>query len=71
MAPIQLTTTSNENEWVISSRGYFVEDLLGKEYSSPLSNTVASTILGRPEFVEQIMADYLEDETDRQGRCRQ
>jgi len=44
---------------------HFVEDLIGKEYTSPLSKVVASTILGRPKFVEQIMEDYLEDETNR------
>ena len=44
---------------------HFVDDLNEKEYASPLNNTVASTILGRPKFVEQIMGDYLENETSR------
>ena len=43
----------------------FVEDLIGKEYDSPLQHTVASTILGSSDFVETIMADYLEQETER------
>ena len=50
-----------------SQEGYqhFVEDLLGKEYSSPLNKTVASAILGSPKFVEQVMEDYLDHQTER------
>ena len=43
----------------------FVEDLIGKDYESPLKRTVASTILGGVDFVEAIMADYLEKEVER------
>jgi putative transposase len=46
----------------IARRRYqeFVEDLIGKEYHSPLIHTVASTILGGADFVETIIADHLE-----------
>jgi len=37
----------------------FVEDLIGKEYDSPLEHTVASTILGGADFVQDIVADHL------------
>ena len=37
----------------------FVEKALGKEHVSPLKDSVASTILGRPEFVELIHAQYI------------
>jgi REP element-mobilizing transposase RayT len=40
----------------------FVEDLIGKEYDSPLLHAVASTILGSAEFVEAVMADFVEKE---------
>jgi REP element-mobilizing transposase RayT len=43
----------------------FIEDLIGKEYDSPLKHTVASTILGGVDFVETIMADYLEKGIER------
>lgn len=43
----------------------FTEDLIGKEYDSPLQRTVASTILGSSDFVESIMAAYLEQEIER------
>ena len=43
----------------------FVEDLIGKEYDSPLQQTVASTILGGADFVESVMGDYLEKEIER------
>jgi len=43
----------------------FVEDLIGKEYDSPLEHTVASTILGGADFVEAIMADHLEKGIER------
>lgn len=38
----------------------FVEEALGKQYESPLKDSVASTILGRPEFVESIQAQYVD-----------
>ena len=43
----------------------FVEDLIGKEYESPLKHTVASTILGGADFVETIMVEHLEKENER------
>jgi len=35
------------------------------EYDSPLCGTVASTILGSPEFVEEVMAGHLDSEPER------
>lgn len=45
-----------------SSKSYqqFVEDLLGKEYESPLQRTVASTLLGSEPFVQNIMETHLD-----------
>jgi hypothetical protein len=43
----------------------FVEDLLAKEYSSPLNKTISSTVLGSADFVEQIMKVHFEKETYR------
>ncbi|HEY6873958.1 MAG TPA: transposase [Geobacteraceae bacterium] len=45
-----------------SSKNYqqFVEDLLGKEYESPLQRTVASTLLGSEPFVQNIMEVHLD-----------
>jgi len=37
----------------------FVEDLLDSEYESPLKATVASTVLGRPEFVRDVSQRHL------------
>jgi REP element-mobilizing transposase RayT len=37
----------------------FVNDLIGREYSSPLKKTVASTILGSVEFVAEIQEQQL------------
>jgi len=37
----------------------FVTSLIGREYESPLSKLVASTILGHPEFVKKIKKKYL------------
>jgi REP element-mobilizing transposase RayT len=37
----------------------FVNDLIGREYSSPLKKTVASTILGSAEFVAEIQEQHL------------
>lgn len=39
----------------------FVHDLIGREYSSPLLATVASTILGDKEFVSEIQDRHLSD----------
>ena len=36
----------------------FVEEALGREHENPLNDSVASTILGPPEFVEWIQAQY-------------
>jgi len=44
----------------------FVEDMLDKEYSSPLRVTTASTILGSEEFVQKVSNKYLRaKDTDR------
>lgn len=43
---------------------HFVEDLLDKEYDSPLEQVIASTILGRPEFVSEISARTLGETQD-------
>jgi putative transposase len=37
----------------------FVHAVLAKEYKSPLQGTIASTILGSPDFVDAIQARYL------------
>ncbi len=37
----------------------FVEDLLGKEYDSPLNASMASTMLGSAEFVQEIMEGHI------------
>jgi hypothetical protein len=37
----------------------FVEDLLDSEYESPLKATVASTVLGRSEFVREVSERHL------------
>jgi len=37
----------------------FVEDLLRREYDSPLKATVASTVLGRSEFVREVSERHL------------
>lgn len=39
----------------------FVNDLLGKEYSSPLEQSVAQAILGSTEFITEIEANYLRE----------
>jgi len=38
----------------------FVEDMLGKEYESPLDKAIASTLLGGESFVQEIMATHLD-----------
>lgn len=45
-----------------STRRYreFVEDLLGKEYESPLQGTFASSLLGSETFVQKISAIHLD-----------
>jgi len=44
----------------------FVHALLAKEYKSPLQGTIASTILGSPDFVDAIQERYLTSrKTDR------
>ena len=42
----------------------FVEDLLDKEYDSPLKHVIASTILGRPEFVSEMSEQKLGETPD-------
>jgi len=44
----------------------FVEDMIGKEYESPLEATFASSILGSPDFVEEVATNHLkENEKDQ------
>jgi len=38
----------------------FVDELAGSEYKSPLSDTVASTILGTAEFIERIQEQHID-----------
>ena len=38
----------------------FVEELIGKEYESPLKQMVAATMLGTPEFVANIQEQHLD-----------
>jgi putative transposase len=45
---------------------FFVNDLLGREYTSPLERSVAGAILGSAEFIAEIEEKYLrEKEPDR------
>jgi len=45
----------------------FVEDLLGKEYDSPLRNTFGTAVLGTAEFIEMVTSEHLSDkEVDRE-----
>ena len=37
----------------------FVNDLLGKDYDSPLNEVVSSTLLGSQDFISQIKDTYL------------
>lgn len=37
----------------------FVEDLLGRDYDSPLKDAVASTVLGRAEFVSDVVERHV------------
>lgn len=37
----------------------FVEDLLGRDYDSPLKDAVASTVLGRAEFVRDVVERHV------------
>ncbi len=39
----------------------FVEDLLWKEYESPVKNTFGATVLGTPEFIDMVTAEHLSD----------
>jgi putative transposase len=45
----------------------FVEEKLESEYNSPLQATVASTLLGSPEFVRKISERYLSEEQDERN----
>lgn len=51
----------NNKETAQKKYRQFVRDLIGREYSSPLSETVASTILGNTEFVSGIQDRHLSD----------
>jgi putative transposase len=42
----------------------FVEDRLGKEYESPLTRTIGSSILGSAAFVEEITTTHLQGKED-------
>ncbi len=42
----------------------FVEDRLGKEYESPLTETFGSSILGGADFIDEISALYLKGKED-------
>jgi putative transposase len=45
----------------------FVEDLLDNEYDSPLKATIASTVLGSPEFVNEISERKLGEKRDERN----
>ena len=45
----------------------FTEDLLGSEYDSPLKGVVASTILGSPEFVNEVSEQKLGGNRDERN----
>ncbi|WP_243373130.1 hypothetical protein [Geotalea sp. SG265] len=51
----------NKKETAQKKYRQFVNDLIDQEYSSPLLATVASTILGREEFVCEIQNCHLKD----------
>jgi len=42
----------------------FVEDRLGKEYESPLTRAIATSILERAAFVEEITTSYIQGKED-------
>jgi len=42
----------------------FVEDLLGKEYASPLTGTIGTSILGSAAFIEGITTEHLRGKKD-------
>ncbi|BDV43603.1 transposase [Geotalea uraniireducens] len=42
----------------------FVEDMSGKEYESPLTGTIGSSILGSPGFVDEISSTHLKGKKD-------
>ena len=50
---------------VVAGKKYrlFVEEMLGKEYESPLKSTVGSSLLGSPGFIEEITTVHLKDKT--------
>ena len=52
-----------------AKNGYreFVEERLKSEYSSPLLATVASTLLGSPEFVMDVTIRYLDEKKDNRN----
>lgn len=41
----------------------FVEEMIGKEHESPLLQTVASTLLGTPEFIAAVQEQHLDGKT--------
>ena len=50
------------NESAAARKQYasFVEEVLGTEYESPLNGVTASIVLGRPDFVEEIVERYID-----------
>lgn len=60
-APVWLRTNMVMERFGDSKRyRQFVEEMLGKEYESPLQAAVASTLLGSEPFVQEIMATHLD-----------
>ena len=42
----------------------FVEEIIGKEYDSPLRGTIGSSILGSPDFVDEISSAHVKGKED-------
>lgn len=51
------------NKAAVAGKKYrlFVEEMLGKEYVSPLRGTVGSSLLGSPGFIEEITTVHVKD----------
>jgi REP element-mobilizing transposase RayT len=43
----------------------FVEDMLGREYESPLSKTFAASVLGTDGFIDTVKSQFAEKQADR------
>jgi putative transposase len=60
-APSWLCTETVKQHFGDSERYcQFVEEMLGKEYESPLKQAIASTLLGSDSFVQEIMGAHLD-----------